>query len=444
MNADPLLCTEHYDLRRVESLLRDFPSSSFEHARLLEIKNQCDAQGRLKVEFRPFVGAEAGRLHSKIGALQLSPRVRAFVLSPEYAVYDMVSAFPRLLQAEFKQKGVECKALDEYCENRQEITKTIIAGFHEHLTADKVKRAFIIAMHFGKDRFLTHVVEAPQLARFATEVQAGVRELFSKAEYLEFVGEDTEGVCVSRLLEIRERQVITLARHLASRHAEVGSPLFDGFLAAGLSGAARARVESQVSKTLGCVVRFRRVLEPPLDVAVLPVLPAGKTLVLLMSDVVNMLPKAKDQTPNEKKALQALRESGSGLALGTAVSSTVPRSSNVSLRFERRLGQAPFVELEGRFWQRTPEDYIPKLDAGHFYPNCVVLTAPFGVRHIIKQPGTSVLCVSIETLIPTLTKLRKQHPVAPVPVPADAAEVRRMFLLPDRRFAYDHRNDVLP
>jgi len=84
------------------------------------------ASGRLAVQSSPLPDVVDGRLYASLGAMQLSPRTRAFVLAPEYALYDMVNAFPCLLRAEFKRKGIQCEALDLYCDNREAIIARIV------------------------------------------------------------------------------------------------------------------------------------------------------------------------------------------------------------------------------------------------------------------------------------------------------------------------------
>lgn len=430
---------ECFDLGRIARLLKDFPPGSRDYDMLAQIARSADASGRLAVQSRPLPEVMDGRLYASVGAMQLSPRTRAFVLAPEFALYDMVNAFPCLLRAEFRRKGIQCEALDSYCDDRDAIIANIVKG-NRRVPAFAVKRAFIVAMHFGDPAKYVHFKKVAELVRFKREVQAAIRLLLSDPEFHAFAEDQSEAVCVSHLLQNRERLVVTRMLQLLAQKCVTSSRVHDAFIAACLARRDLDEAQAQVSRELGCKIEFRSGPHRALDTAVLPAVPEGKHLVLITAEILNSLRlDPEDDDPKLLEQLDKLRRDGRFvfgiLSKHSMVDSDGEWLSCTNLR--KGLGTDPFVFLDKRFVFKNV-DGVQRQSPWHYYPGCIVMTTAFCKRDLTdwEQNAAQLVLVQPGNLVSRLACLRKRESAA-----AGPSASRCVFLLPEPNTSYGIAND---
>jgi hypothetical protein len=309
-------------------------------------------------------------------------------------------------------------------------------------------------MHFGDPAKFVHFKEVDELVRFKREVQAAIRLLLSDPEFQDFAEDQSEAVCVSHLLQNRERLVVGRMLQLLGQKCVTSSRVHDAFIAAGLAPRDLRDAQAQVSREVGCNIEFRPGRERVLDTVVLPGVPEGKQLVLVAAEVLGFLRLDPDEEPKLLEQLDKLQRDGRflfGILSKDRLQVAGDRRRDklhdrlcgeLCDKLRRGFGTEPFVLLDKRFVLRNV-DGAQRVSPWHYYPGCIVLTTAFCKRDLTdwEQHTAQLVLVQPGNLVSMLACLRKRDLQERQGEGDGGPRSRCVFLLPEHSLSYGIAND---
>jgi len=230
---------EQYDLADVAALINELPEGHHDVPNLRYIRDNATVDGELTVKYNFSKDAGSfGRVFSGHGYQTLSKNTRNQLGHKFYTDLDVVNCFPVILAQVLSQNEIECKPLDSYVANRDDIISSITSVHHKYSRED-IKKAFLVSLHCGN--YKTHVTDGESIKlidEFKVSLSLAIAKLSEKPAYTELFAKakrkstNAYGTFIAWVCQDKEYQcMLALKDYIENeQQGKVSVNMFDGLM----------------------------------------------------------------------------------------------------------------------------------------------------------------------------------------------------------------------